>query len=185
MSKPGVLSPLRVERRHAATVGQLIQERASRDDLTDTPLSALPAFGRKLSAAANRARSSSSIVALWTLKEATDGFHYLALFQHPAVPRYFLNADEADAVREVLLSTAMVLTARSGRKRLRRSEVEAQLFAQVAPSETQNALTEPGDERWTRRLQQRIKREDALFATPVATVPDRLLRLLSPRNTGD
>lgn len=184
MSKAGVVGALKVERQHAAIVGELIENRTSGDDLADTPLFELPSFGRKLVAAAKRKRAGGGVtITIWRVErnEATHGFHYLALFYHPGVPDGLLTKDEDIAVRSVLASVTVAITAQRGRKNLSREQAEAKVRAWTGPPEVDTALGEPGDERHARRLQKRVKKEDALRATPVAHMPERVLRLLLPK----
>ena len=168
-----------MSRQYAATVGALIEARTSRHDLKGTPLAALPEFGRKLRAAANRKRTSGDPIALWTVErtEAPAGFRYLTLFTHPLVPESFLTTDELTAVREVTLALATALLARKGAKRLDHAAVERWFQAWDEPATSD---LEPPDERWMRRLKRRTGEEDALRATPVRRVPMFLRRLLAP-----
>lgn len=182
MSRQGVVGPLRVNRRHAAIVGALIEARTAASSLQGTALEPLLGLGRKLCAAARRSRTSSVWIAIWAVErgEALAGSHYLGLFSHPDVPETFLTADEAHAVGEVALTLAAAVLARKGAKKLDRAAVERQLQAWREQATFDHDPDHPPDDRWRRRLQQRVNQDDVLRGTPVRPIPAFLLGLLAP-----
>lgn len=173
----GAAVQIRMQQRHAAFVGSLIERQLANDDIRDTPLSLLPAFAQRLSRVAARRRGTERPDVLLTVRtltrgEAFAGFHYLSLFFHPDVPVDTLTRHDAQAVREVMFALAAGLLARRGPNKLDRVAVERRLQAW-------NPSTSDGDVRWISRLKQRVKREGALGATPLSRIPKRLLSLLT------
>lgn len=179
------LGALRLDREDAGRVGELIELRTKDRNVVATPLAALPAFGRRLSRAAARRRRPGATLAIWDVPrgEALAGFHYLALFDWPAVPESFLDDTERAAVGRVLRALGAALTAKRGRKRLTRQQAEQRIRgAELTPDE-QRAVGEDadaGDRRFAQRLKARVSREDAMAQALANQVPTLLLDLLSP-----
>ena len=180
MSRQGEVGPLRIERAHAELVGALVETRTAPYDLKSTPLSALPQFGRKLSAAARRKRKPGQPFAIWTMRkvEAWAGFHYLALFELPAAAG-FLTLEEGSAVHQVRLAVAIAIGTKPGPRQLDRDAVLDRLETGTRSAKSGDDL-DPLDERWVRRLARRQKAQDALGRKLVAPLPLGLLRILAP-----
>ncbi len=108
MSQRGVVRPLHLERENARAVGDLIETRVDKRLNLDAAADPLCLLGRKLRKASRRRRASGALLAIWsvTRAEATDGFHYLALFTLPAAEGY-LSARDDRAVRAVILELAV------------------------------------------------------------------------------
>jgi hypothetical protein len=181
MSSKGAVGPLQVSAQDAAIIAAIIEARVAPHAarLDATPLASLPAFGRKLGAAAKRKRRSRALIGVWNLQrlEALAGFYYLALFTLPDADA-FLTAKEISAVHEILLALATALAARRGKRRLTRREADRRVRAWQEPAICEEDLQV--DKRWKQRLQRRGEQEDLRGRTLVNPIPSVLLNLLAP-----
>jgi hypothetical protein len=183
MSIKGAIRPLRMSRSDAEVAAALIKERTAGIDFRRTPLAALPTFGRKLLAALKRGNRSTTEIRMWNVArgEADAGYRFLMAFSHEDA-QDCLDDSKMDAVHAVALDIAEVLFVRRGDPGLPRAAIEDRIRAWDDP---ENASIEPPNERWQRRLKQRLARDEAFWRTgrrrPLSA---ELLALLKPkRNT--
>lgn len=191
MSIKGVVGPLRLSVAEATVAAAVIAERTAGVDLSDTPLAALPDFGRKLGKAVKRRRrdKAATRIVLWTVTrdEARAGYSYLMLFSHRDAPNPGLSNAELDALHSIALEILKSLIAHKGAEKLSVDEAERRL-RMYSPREATDP--DPMDERWMARLRVRVEREHALFqqlnAEARAPIPDFARPILARRKiTGD
>lgn len=184
MSIKGVVG-LRLVAAEAAVAAEVIADRTATVSLDNTPLTALPSFGRKLSKSVKRQRGrATSEVLLWTVtrEEADAGYTYLMMFSHEDAPPSGLSNLELDAIHNVALDLLTALLVKKGPEPLGVEQVEDRIRAWSQPEATDG---EPLDKRWTARLKRRSADDRAawnrLLAQGRPPIPEFARPLLAGR----
>src|SRR5438046_806997 len=107
MSRPGLVSAIRIKRHHAAVFAGIIDQGTTGVNLASSPFTTLPSFEAKLKAALRR-RTDRIAMSTVNRQEAEAAFEYVMIFLHPEAPE-ILSIEQMESLVDVQVDLATVL----------------------------------------------------------------------------